>query len=210
MTYKKNIEFVNMRQPQYKNAVKALKNAGYSSTRLTKGTRKTILDNYYKFLVNMKSSEMGRPLTPKELEEVYTHAEENIEYYEMYVRQQKVPITNIIQENINVNLPEEFATEEDVEKMQNNYAMMSNLAERMRRTIVSNTTARGIPKSSFTQSLLLDPQYNIQNWYNFRRSQGMKNSSDESMDGGAKKKRISKTRRFKLSKRLRKATQKRK
>jgi len=198
MAVKTDIEFVNMRLPQYKNAVKSLKNAGYSSTRMTKGTRKTILENYYKFLVNMKTAELGHPLTPKELEEVYKHAEGDIEYYEMYVRQRKVPMSEMVQENINLNLPEEFATEENVEKMQNDYAMIHNLSERMKRTIVSNTP-RGMPESSFAQSLLLDPQYNLKNWYNFRRSQGMKNSSDDSMDGGAKKKRVSKTRRSKKS-----------
>ncbi len=180
---KTNVEFVDMRLPQYANAVKYLKNSGYISKRMTKGTRKEITDAYFKFLVTKKSMETTKPLMPKELEELYKQASNDVEYYEMYTKQTKVPVTEM-EENIEFNLPENFATNENVEKMQNDYTMMSNLVNRMSRSTITNFP-RQMPQSSYAQSLLLNPEARLTNWYNYRRAQGMKNSSsDDEMNGG--------------------------
>jgi len=184
---KTNVEFIDMRLPQYANAVRALRNSGFTSKRMTTGTRREITNAYYKYLVAQKSMELGRQLMPRELEELHRIAGDNIEYYEMYTKQTRVPVTSEMEENVEVNLPEEFATNEEVERMQNNYAMMSNLANRMTRSTITNFPQE-MPQSTFAQSLLLDPQYNIKNWYNYRIAQGMKNSNSDSrsddMDGG--------------------------
>lgn len=185
-TTKTEVEFLNTRLPQYPDAVKALKNAGFASKRMTKGTRKEILEAYFRYLVTTKAMELGRSLSPKELEELDTKAKDSVEYYEMYIKQTKVPIMEV-QENIAMNLPEEFATEENVEKMQNNYQMFANLSEQMRRSTISNLPS-SVPSHAFAQSLLLNPEARITNWYNYKRSQGMKNSSsDDNMDGGRRR-----------------------
>jgi hypothetical protein len=196
-TLRTNVEFVDMRLPQYANAVRALRNSGFVSKRMTSGTRREITNTYYNYLVAQKSMELGRQLMPRELEELHRQASDNIEYYEMYIKQTRVPVSGEMEENVEVNLPEEFATEEEVERMQNNYAMMSNLANRMRATTITNFP-REMPQSSFAQSLLLDPQYRLENWYNYRRAQGMKNSNNDSgsddMDGGRRRNKHRKTR----------------
>jgi hypothetical protein len=181
---KTEIEFLNTRLPHYYEAVKILQSKGFKSRTKTSGTRKEILDSYYKYLVNIKAAELGgRSLTPVELDELYKVAKDNVEHYEMYTKQTKVPITEM-EENMEMNLPEEFATFENVEKMQNNYQMMHNLEERMKRTMSREEPSISMPKSSYAQALLLGPQYKLSNWYNYRKEHGMKNSSSDSMDGG--------------------------
>ncbi len=203
---KTEIEFLNTRLPHYREAIKTLQNKGFKPRVKTSGARKEILDSYYKYLVNIKAAELGyRPLTPVELDELYKVAKDNIQHYEMYTKQTKVPITEM-KENMEMNLPEEFATFENVEKMQNNYQMMHNLEEHMKRTM-NTVELSNMPKSSYAQALLLGPQYKLTNWYNYRREHGMKNSSD-SMDGGKRSTRKRNTKR-KITKRQRKTYRKR-
>lgn len=192
------VEFVDMRLPHYANAVKALKNRGFSSTRSTKGTKQTILLNYYKFLVHARTMELGRQLTPKELEEIHNYAKDNVDYYEMYTKTTKQSRRAMRENNNNgagasaAAAPEMFATNEEVERMQPNYQLFENISRRFSNSLRMPRT--NMPARGYAASLKLDPQYNIRNLYNYRRTQGYRNNNrnnrnNNSVDGGARRRR---------------------
>ena len=119
----KQVTFLDTSLPNYADLAKALDSQGWTGVRSTSGNRFQIQVKYAYYLANTLAAERGinaSALGPSDLSAIWQRAGSEAGRFEMYVKDDSSSAMEM--NNNNAMAPsEEFATAEDVERMQPHY-----------------------------------------------------------------------------------------
>lgn len=119
----KQVTFLDTSLPNYADLAKALVSQGWTGVRSTSGNRFQIQVKYAYYLANTLAASHGvnaSALGPSDLAAIWEQAGKEASRFEMYVKDESNN-GNVEMSNSSISPSEEFATAEDVERMQPHY-----------------------------------------------------------------------------------------